>query len=67
MLSFTALFQCGGPDAEKVKVTLLYEVICHWRSVEIPSTLKRKLLSTPRGLQSLKITIKRVYLIINIM
>ena len=49
ILSSSSLFQCGVPDANKVKIIQLYEVIRNRRSGEKPRDLKRKLLSMPRG------------------
>ena len=49
ILSSSSLFQCGGPDADEVKIIQFYEVIRNCRSGEKPKDLKRKLVSMPRG------------------
>ncbi len=47
ILSLNFLFQCAGQDADKVKITQLYEVIRNRRSSEKPNNLKRQLLAMP--------------------
>ncbi len=44
ILYSSSLFQCGGPDADKVQIIQLYKVIHNRRSGEKTKDLKRKLL-----------------------
>ncbi len=51
ILSSYSLFQCDCPDADKVKITQLFEVIRNRRSGEKPKNLERQLPSMPRGVK----------------
>ena len=51
MLSSIAIFHSAGPDADKVKVRELYEVIRHRRKCEKRKELQEKLLQMPRGMK----------------
>ena len=51
ILPSSSLFQCGGPDANKMKITQLYEVIRNLHSGEKPRNLRRYLLAMPRGVK----------------
>ena len=48
LLSSSSLFQCGEPDASKLKIVQLYEVIRNRCSGKKPKNLKRALLAMPR-------------------
>ncbi len=51
ILSSSPLFQCGAPDANKMKITQLYEVIRNRGSGEKTKHLKQQLLTMPRGVK----------------